>query len=313
MSDPGTPTDRVLAADLSAVVVSVVLVAGVAFTPLGELRALAVVIGLPFVLLVPGYALVSAVFPRAGELSPRSAPETSWLARLGVSVAGSGIAVTVVAGVLEFTIWGFGRTAVVVGLSVFSAAATAIAWYRRRRVPTVDQAGIGFDSVRSSARAAVLGRSAVSVALTVLVILAAAGAIGVVADESTSDGSVVELYVLGQSESGELAAGAYPSNVTVGEPITAGIGVGASESAFDGHVVARLERVTVEGDTVTVGESRQLGRIDFRVSAGERTVRRHVVQPSMAGERLRMTYRLYRTGSDTPLRQVHIWIAVESP
>ena len=310
MSDIEVPRGRALAADLIAVVASVALVAGVAFTPLGGRRAFALVIGLPFVLLVPGYALVSAVFPRAGELAPGSATETSWPARLGVSVAGSGIAVTLVGGVLDFTVWGFDRTAVVVGLSAFTLAATVVAWYRRRRLPTTDQAGFGFGAIRSTARTAVDNQSAVGVVLTVAVLIAAAGAVGVVADESTGGGSVVELYVLGEDESGDLTAGAYPSNATVGEPITAAVGVGTSESAFDGYVVASLERVTVDGEMVNVTESRRLDRIDFQVAAGDRTVRRHSVQPPMVGERLRLTYRLYRAGSDAPMRQVHVWLTV---
>lgn len=310
MSDLGVPNNRVLAADLFAVVATVILLAGIVFTPLGDIRVLAVVIGLPFVLLVPGYALVSAVFPRRGDLAPDSATEISWVARIGASVAGSGIALTVVGVMLDFTIWGFDRTAIVVGLSVVSVGATAVAWYRRRSLDTAYQAGIGLGAVRSTVRTAVIDESAVSVVLTILMVIATAGAVGVVAEESTSDGSVIELYVLGENESGELTAGAYPSNATVGDPITAGVGVGTSTLSFDGYVTVRLERVTVDGDDVTVRESRRLGRIDIQLSPGERTIRRHTVQPSMAGEELRMTYRLYRTGSESPLRQVHVWLTV---
>ncbi|EMA58870.1 DUF1616 domain-containing protein [Halorubrum lipolyticum] len=299
-----------LAADLFAVIASVALLAGVVFTPLGDIRVLAVVIGLPFVLLVPGYALVSAVFPRRGDLAPNSTTEISWVARIVASVAGSGIALTVVGVVLDFTVWGFDRTAIVMGLSVVSIVATGVAWYRRRRLATTDQAGIDFGAVRSTVRTTVIDESAVSVVLTILVVIAAAGAVGVVAEESTGEGSVIELYVLGEDESGELTAEAYPSNVTAGEPITAGVGVGTSRSSFDGYVSVRLERVTVDGDEVTVRESRRLDRIDIQLTPGERTTRRHTVRPSMVGEQLRLTYRLYRTGSDSPLRQVHLWLRV---
>lgn len=310
MSDSGVPDDQVLAADLSAVIVSVALLTVVAFTPLSDISVLSLVIGLPFVLLVPGYALVSAVFPRRGDLESNSGTETSWVARLVASAAGSGIALTVVGVVLDFTIWGFDRTAILAGLSAVSVVAAGVAWYRRRRLATIDQAGIDFGAVRSTVRTAAIDESAVSVVLTILLVIAAAGAVGVVAEESTSDGSVIELYVLGEDESGELTAGAYPSNVTVGEPITAGVGVGTSRSSFDGYVSVRLERVTVDGDEVTVRESRRLDRIDVQLSPGERMVRRHTVEPSTVGEQLRLTYRLYRTGSDAPLRQVHVWLRV---
>ena len=310
MSDPGVSNDRVPAADLFAVVGSVALLAGVVFTPLSNIGVLTTVIGLPFVLLVPGYALVSAVFPRRGDLASSSTTEISWVARIVVSVAGSGIALTVVGVVLDYTVWGFDRTAILVGLSAVSVGATAVAWYRRRGLATAYQAGTDLGAVRSAVHTIAIGESAVSVVLTVVVLLAAAGAVGVVADESTGDGSVIELYVLGEDESGELAAGAYPSNVTAGEPITAGVGVGTSRVSFDGYVTVRLERVMIEGDEVTVTESRRLGRIDVQLAPGERTVRRHTADPSLVGERLRMTYRLYRTGSDAPLRQVHVWVTV---
>jgi len=131
----------VLAADLWAVVASVVLVAAVVFSPAGTVRPLAIAVGLPFVLVVPGYALVSAVFPRAGETASLSSG-TSWLARLGLSVVGSVVAVALVGGVLDFTVWGFQRTPVVAGLCLFtlahslvaavplSVAVLAVAWYR---------------------------------------------------------------------------------------------------------------------------------------------------------------------------------------
>ena len=122
--------------------------------------------------------------------------------------------------------------------------------------------------------------------------------------------SVTEFYILGQNESGELVADDYPSTATVGEPTTVGIGLGATRGPVEGRVVASLERVTREGDTVRIRESRRLGRFNMSVAPGETTVRRHTVQLPFAGERLRLTYRLYRQGSERPLRQVHIWLTV---
>ncbi|PAU85583.1 hypothetical protein CK500_02660 [Halorubrum salipaludis] len=297
-------------ADLFAVVASVLLAIGVAFTPLGEWRPIAVAFGLPFVLLVPGYALVSAVFPRAGETAPRSEGQTSWTARLGLSVAASTVTVALVGVALDFTVWGFGRTAVVVGLSVVTLGATSLAWYRRRRLPVTAQAGASVDAVRARVRSVALGDGLAGVALTLVVLVAAVGAVGVVADESTGTASVTEFYVLGEDGSGDLVAGSYPSNATAGEPTTLGVGVGTLRSDFDGRVVVSLERVTVEGDAVSVDESRELDRFDVRVSAGETNVTRRTVRPRTVGERLRLTARLYRDGSDSPVRQVHVWLTV---
>lgn len=310
MADSGDG-GRTSTADLGVVVAAVALVVAVVASPLGAVRPVALVVGLPFVLLVPGYALVAAVFPGAGEAAPTPAATTSWLGRLGLSVGGSVVAVAVVGGVLDFTVWGFQRTAVVAGLCLFTLAAVAVAWYRRAQVPIDRRAGTDWASLVAGARAIILGDGPVGVALTLAVLLSAAGAVGVVAQESTERGVVTEFYVLGQDESGELVAENYPSNVTVGEPMTVGIGLGATGSGpLAGSVVASLERVTREGDRVRIRESRRLDQFNMTAPAGETVVRRHTVQPPVAGDRLRLTYRLYRQGTDSPLRQVHVWLTV---
>ncbi|MDS0284553.1 DUF1616 domain-containing protein [Haloarcula onubensis] len=304
-------SDRTSTADLVAVVLAVALAAAVVFSPLGSVRPVALVVGLPFVLLVPGYALVSAVFPAAGETGPTPARTTSWLGRLGLSVGGSVVAVAAVGGVLDFTVWGFQREAVAVGLGLFTLAATAVAWYRRLRLPVDRRAGTDAATLAARTRSVVVGEGPAGLLLTLVVLLSAAGAVGVVAHESTEQGVVTEFYVLGQDESGDLVAENYPTNVTVGEPTTVGVGLGAAGSGpFEGTVVASLERVTRENDTVRIRESRRLDTFEMRVQPGETTVRRHTVQLPLAGERLRLTYRLYRRGSDRPLRQVHVWLTV---
>lgn len=298
-------------ADLVAVVVAVVLAAALVVTPLGSFRPVAILVGLPFVLLVPGYALVSAMFPGAGETGPLPGTTTSWLGRLGLSLGGSVVTIAAVGGLLDFTVWGFQRGAVVAGLCLFTLVATALAWYRRAQLPSERRAGTDAASMVGRARSVVAGEGPAGLLLTLVVLLSAAGAVGVVAQESTEQGTVTEFYVLGENESGELVAADYPTEVTVGQPTTVGIGLGATGSGpVTGTVVASLERVTREGDTVRIRESRRLDRFNMTAAPAETTVRRHTIQPPFPGERLRLTYRLYRQGTDTPLRQVHIWLTV---
>ncbi|MDZ7745920.1 MAG: DUF1616 domain-containing protein [Halobacteriales archaeon] len=89
-------------------------------------------------------------------------------------------------------------------------------WYRRPRLPVTAQAGTEFDAVRARVRSVALGDGVADVVLTLVVLVAVAGAVGVVANESTSTGSVTEFYILGEDESGNLVAGSYPSNPTGG-------------------------------------------------------------------------------------------------
>ncbi|WP_254273438.1 DUF1616 domain-containing protein [Haloarcula marina] len=304
-----TPT-----ADLVAVLAAVAVAALVVFSPLGEWRPLAVAVGVPFALVVPGYALVSAAFPRAGDVAPTASTRTSWVARLGLSAAGSVVAVAIVGWTLDFTVWGFQRSAVVAGLCLLTVAATALAWGRRRRLTDGRPAGADRRAVASRVRTVVAGEGVLGIALTLVVVVAAAAAVGVVADASTDRGDVTEFYVLGENDSGALTAGSVPSEMTVDRPTTVGIGVGAyGSNGFEGTVVGRLERVTVDGDAVTVEDSRELVSFPVAVDAGESTVTRHTVSPQRAGDRLRLTYRLYREGTDAPTRAVHVWVTVEPP
>jgi uncharacterized membrane protein len=159
----------------------------------------------------------------------------------------------------------------------------------------------------------VVGDGVLGVVLTAALLVTAAGAVGLVADEAGDTGSATELYVLGQNESGDLVAGSYPSELTVDEPVTLGVGVGTvGTDGLDGTVVVRLERVSTQGETVTVEESTLLDRFPVQVAAGERTVTRHTVRPPVAGERLRLTYRLYDAGGEQPLRRVQLWVTVQA-
>lgn len=310
MAAPARSDERPPAADLLAVVAGVVLLGVVVFTPAGTWQPLAVVVGLPVVLLAPGYALVSAVFPRAGEAAPTPGT-TVWTARLCLSVAGSVVALTVVGVALDFSVWGFQREAVVVGLAAVTLAAVAVAWLRRRRLADADPAGVSLSTVGSRSRSLAVGGGALDAALTLVVLAAAVGTVAVVAEDTTASGEVTEFYVLGETDANELVAGAYPENLTAGEPVTVGIGVGTTRgSGFEGRVVATLERVAVGPDAARITDAQRLGTFDVAVPAGERTVRRHTVQPTLVGERLRLTYRLYERGSDQPFRRVQLWVSV---
>jgi len=259
-------------ADLGAVAVGVFVLAAVVFTSLGEWRLLAIAVTLPIVLLAPGYALVAAVFPEAGETVP-SGGVTSWIARLVLSAAASIIAITIVGIALDFSVWGFRRDAVIAGLGALTLAASALAWVRRRRLPDSTAAGLSTTDLWARLQALPAGETPVGALLTVLVLAAAVGAVAVVAEDSQSAGAVTEFYVLGPDDSGELVAGSSPATCTAGTPATGGVGVGTTRAGgFDGRVVVTLERIAIEDGATRVTERQRLGAFDIAVAASERQV-----------------------------------------
>jgi uncharacterized membrane protein len=90
----------------------------------GALRA---AIGLALVLLLPGYTLTAAAFPRKDDLEP--------LERLALSF-GLSVATAVLVGLgLGYSPWGAKLVPILLSLALFIVVTSATAYYCRRRLP----------------------------------------------------------------------------------------------------------------------------------------------------------------------------------
>ncbi|TKX52643.1 DUF1616 domain-containing protein, partial [Halorubrum sp. SP3] len=168
---------RRLPADLAAVVVLTLLTVGSVFIPGINETPLRVLFGLGFVLFLPGYAFIAALFPESsrevsaddgqaqtvadseseGKPNPvpgtdaaeteRSQPPGEHLQSQGIDgierVAlsfGLSIAIVPLIGlVLNFTPWGIRLAPVVLSVTVFTLACVSIAARRRHELPAEDQ------------------------------------------------------------------------------------------------------------------------------------------------------------------------------
>src|SRR6266540_4203660 len=111
------PSDLFLVAALSAVL------SAVAAIGLGGVAGF--VAGFVLVLVLPGYAIMAALFPAAGEIT--------WLQRLTLSV-GLGIAAVSLVGLLSnFAPWGIHVGAIIVILDLGTVGLSAVAYVRRQR------------------------------------------------------------------------------------------------------------------------------------------------------------------------------------
>ena len=111
-----TERDLVVANLLSASLVAVIT-----FFPDSPAR---IILGLPFILFFPGYALICALFPRKEDLD--------WFERLALSM-GLSIAVTSLMGLaLNYTSFGIRLYPVMLSLFLFMLLISAVAVYRRR-------------------------------------------------------------------------------------------------------------------------------------------------------------------------------------
>jgi uncharacterized membrane protein len=332
---------RTLPADLAAVLVFVVLQLVVTLTPGLNETPLRVVLGLPFVLFLPGYALVAALFPERGpsteEAQPRNEAEAvdaeppkseadgiDGIERVALSF-GTSIAVVPLLGlVLNFTPWGIRLVPILVAVSGFTVIAVAVGSARRKALPQDERFAVPYRAwYRATAdellRPDSRGDAILNVLLVVSVLLATAS-VGYAVAVPKQGESFSELYLLTEDENGELVADNYPEELVAGEPASLVVGVGNQEHRTVNYtIIVSLQRVEVANNSTTVLEADRLRTFSPRLEHNETWQRQHRIEPTMTGDRLRLTYLLYKDAppsspsTETAYREVHLWVTVREP
>jgi uncharacterized membrane protein len=330
---------RDLPADLAVTVGWVLLTTLAVFLPAVEESGLRVVLGLPYVLFVPGYAFIAALFPEAGEGVIGEAADTDdsdnerdsqqrsgidGIERVALSF-GLSIAIVPLLGlVLNFTPWGIRLVPIVVSVSGFTIVMSTVAARRRLAVPEAERFAVPYRAWAGAAKAELLnpetrGDAVVNVLLAVSVVLAVSS-IGYAVAVPKQGEAFTELYLLTETDDGELVADGYPTEFErgTGKPIVVGIG-NQEHRPVNYTLVVELQRVSVQNNSTRVIAERELRRFDLRVEHNETWHRRHVVTPTMTGERLRLAYLLYTESVqaeptlDNSYREVHLWVNVTHP
>ncbi|RJS97631.1 DUF1616 domain-containing protein [Halococcus sp. IIIV-5B] len=327
---------RRLPVDLVVVALLVVLTAVSALVPPISGTPIRIVLGLPFVLFLPGYAFVAALFPEAGRTADPTEDDESedrieraredgidGIERVALSF-GLSIAVSPLIGLaLNFTPFGIRLVPIVVAIGGFTLVAVAVAAARRLALPAADRFRIPLGRWYAATRTEMFDPETrmdqvLNVVLAVSLLLAVSSVAYAVATPTAGE-SFSEFYLLTENETGALTAENYPENFTegAGQPLV--VGVSNHEHRPTNYtVVAQLQRVRVANNTTRVLERSPIQRFSPRLADNETWTRRHTVTPTMTGDRLRLTYLLYRgpapanptTGN--AYRETHLWVNVTS-
>jgi len=336
-------------ADLAAVVGLVVLTVLAALLPVLSETALRIVFGLPFVLFVPGYVVVAALFPGTGGVPGENGAADGddgsdadgqsgidGIERAALSV-GSSIAVITLVGLgLNATPWGIRPASVIASVSALTLAGVAVATVRREDLPEEERFRVSYRGWIAAGRVELFdpdsrGDAALNVLLVLSVVLVAAG-VGYAVAVPTEDERFSELYLLTETEDGYVADD-YPTEFVEGESRSLLIGVRNHEHATTEYtLVGKLQRVDVSGTNDSVNdttggasgpgsvlEEEELVRFDRELQHDESRIHRHNVTPTLAGDRLRLTYLLYEgsppddPGIGNAYRAVHLRVNVSEP
>lgn len=109
-----------------AILFTILCIPFVLIPPLNEISPVRIILGLPLVLFLPGYALIAALFPRKDDLDG--------IERVALSF-GLSIAITPLLGLaLNYTPFGIRFAPVLIVLSVFTISLAICAYVRRSRI-----------------------------------------------------------------------------------------------------------------------------------------------------------------------------------
>ncbi|WP_115863632.1 DUF1616 domain-containing protein [Halorussus litoreus] len=318
-----------LSVDLLAVVGYVVVAVALLFRAGVYGTPLAVALGVPLLLFVPGYALVSALFPGA---TPDDAVDDRTLAavrRHGLSGVerialgfGASLALLPILGLaISLSPWPIAPWPALLAVSGFAVGCSAVGAVRRSRRPPDRRFAVPLRAwVRRARRAISRGSildSAINVGLAIAVVMSVAAIGFAVAAPSPSE-SYTDVSLLTRNGTGELVAEDYPDAIEQGasEPLVVELTNHEGEST-DYSVVVELQRVRDGPDGgARVVEDRRLATFTPSVDAGERWRTTHEVTPTMTGEDLRLTYLVYEgdppedPNSRNAYRWVHVWVDV---
>lgn len=313
-------------ADLIAIGLCVMIVI-VTTLPMLEDTAFQIVIQALFVGVVPGYALVAALYPRLVRVTDRNMTESPTqksdnqirsIERVALSIATS-------CGLLAITAWGLPTisiadktTTTVWALAGLTISFVGIAAICRLLLPPSEQFShtvIEWINVLDSFRSVHLRRdlfSTVAFGLVVLVLLSSVAYAIVPVQE---DG-YTELYLLHEGNNQPVAE-EYPNELTVGEEQSLIIGIGnEEETAMTYTIIVQLQEIEVDGSEMNVQSSTELDRFEVNLEDGETVENEHTVTPQRTGNNLRLTYLLYIGEPSNPpteenaYRSTYIWVDV---
>ncbi len=268
------------------IIISILTLLLIILAALFPSNVLRIILGLPFVLFFPGYALVAVLFPKRGDLSGVGRGALSF---------GLSITVTALVGlILNYTPWGITLYPILLSLTVFILVTSATAYYRRRRLAAEERFAVSF-RVALPQWAGLSNLDRVLSVVLVLSVLAAIGAVAYTVAAPRAGEGFTEFYVLGL----EGAVKDYPSKLVVGEEAIVIVGIvnhEGGQTSYHIEVITDAVRNGEVGPLVLADEDKWEEEVSF--------------VPQQAGDNQKVEFMLYSNKEMEPCSTVHLFIDV---
>jgi len=261
-----------------------VLILSIIFFPTNVLR---IILGIPFLLFFPGYALMAALFIKKEGMGGIERVALSF----GLSIA----VVSLIGLIFNYTPWGIRLEPILYSVASFILITSIVACLRRERLAKQERFAIQLQLTIPGWGEGVWGK-----VLTITVvgaILAGLGTLGYAIAIPREGETFTEFYLLGQ----EGKAADYPTALKVGEEGKVVLGVvnhEGKEVSYRVEVVLGSKSSAEAGPVVLVDEQKWEGEVSF--------------VPEVAGENQKVEFLLYKDGEIEPcLEPLHLWVNVK--
>jgi len=295
---------------LTIIILAAILVFVIYVIPVIFLR---IILGLPFVLLFPGYTLMVALFPRKESVGGIQLMALSF----GLSIA----IVLFISLWLNSTHWGIRLESILYSLFVFLVIISGIAWRRLRKIPPEMRRDFSFTINPPN-----LGQNRLSRALSIAMIILILGSlwtIGYVIARPMTGDELTEFYCLGINHQPKD----YPTEFTLDDGQIVSVEYSNPSTVFSdqwGRLTLGIVnhegkdttyRVTIQVDGMQVGIPFQ-GRIvdeiiPITLTREEKWEQEIGIVPQHLGDNQKVEIFLYKEGGAKPYLNLNFWINVK--
>jgi uncharacterized membrane protein len=285
-----------MALDLKLVIGFVIVTLAFIYVPFINETIIRSVLGLVVVLFIPGYSLISALFPDTNIIDGLERAVLSF----GLSFAISPL----VALGLNFTPWGIRLDPIVMCLTILTLACVLVANKRRHDVAENERFSVDFVKLYGQIKSEALkgDKTQLDKVLTVILFVSIVLSIAIVAYVTVTPNqgqTFTEFYILGS----DGLAYYYPTNFTLGIPQPIIVGVVNNEYRTMNYDLVVDFNNSINSPPLYSGQ--------FTLANNQTWEKTISLQPDQTGNNMEMEFLLYANGNMTaPYRELHIWVNV---
>lgn len=274
--------------DLLIILVWTIMTSIFVITPVLQNNIIRTILGIPMVLFIPGYVLITALFPKKNDLED--------VERIALSF-GMSIAIVPLLGLaLNFT-FGIRLIPILITLCLYVILLIIIANYRRGKLPEEEQFSIPFSKIYSVIAGGISRpKSNADNILTIILIITAIVAIGMVYFVVTTPKigeKFTEFYVLNPSGKADR----YQTNLKVNENATYLVGVSNHEYAPINYTI----KIALDKDILTSK--------DVTLAYNQTFEDNMTLVPDKKGTNIKLEFWLFKEKNFTePYRELHLWV-----